>query len=83
MIKRPKYAILADKLIKNILETQQPTNTRFFTEKELAHKYSVSRSTVRAALSELEDLKLIAKAKNVGYYVTYDPGMLAHYRVQR
>ena len=33
MIKRPKYAILADKLIKNILETQQPTNTRFFTEK--------------------------------------------------
>lgn len=47
MTKRPKYAILADKLIKNILETQQPTNTRFFTEKELAHKYSVSRSTVR------------------------------------
>ena len=73
MTKRPKYAILADKLIKNILETQQPTNTRFFTEKELAHKYSVSRSTVRAALSELEDLKLIAKAKNVGYYVTYEP----------
>ena len=51
MIKRPKYAILADKLIKNILETQQPTNTRYSTEKELAHKYSVSRSTVRAALS--------------------------------
>lgn len=63
MIKRPKYAILADKLIKNILETQQPTNTRFFTEKELAHKYSVSRSTVRAALSELEDLKWSPKLK--------------------
>lgn len=73
MSNRPKYAMIADQLIQLILNKEKTTNERFFTEKELALKFAVSRSTIRAALSELEDLKFIAKEKNVGYYVSYEP----------
>ncbi|MBD5068913.1 MAG: GntR family transcriptional regulator [Lactobacillus sp.] len=70
---RPKYSQIADQLIQLIVSEKQQLNTRFFTENELSKKYNVSRSTIRAALNELEDLKFITKAKNTGYYVSYEP----------
>ena len=41
-------------------------------EHQLAEKYQVSRGTVRSALSELQQLELIATHAGVGSFVTFD-----------
>ncbi|MCG8515237.1 MAG: GntR family transcriptional regulator [Halanaerobiales bacterium] len=61
------YKIIADDLIKKINTGE--LDKKIGTEKELAGKYDVSRSTIRQALKELEKLGLIKRLLGKGTFV--------------
>ena len=65
----PKYQILADVIRKNIEEGQYPDGYALKTEFELTEQYSMSRQTVRQALSVLEKEGLIERKRGSGTYV--------------
>lgn len=65
----PLYDQLVDLLIKTI-ETEMNTDDRVPSEREICEKYGVSRTTVRAALNELEELGYIYKRHGKGTYVS-------------
>lgn len=64
-----KYTELASWLRKNIESNVYINGTQIPTEMELATMFSVSRDTVRQAISKLEDEGLLTRIKGSGTYV--------------
>ena len=65
----PYYLQLKRILIRDI-ETNRAEGDLLPSESEMCHAYSVSRTVVRQALSELENEGLVLKVKGKGTYVT-------------
>ena len=66
-----RHQVLAS--LKNTIESGDiPSGSFLPGENELAREFSVSRGTIRSALSELEDQKLIEKRSGIGSLVTFD-----------
>jgi GntR family transcriptional regulator len=73
----PRQPLLKHEHIAQVLEGEirrgsMPRGRRLPGETELAERFSVSRNTVRAALSELGASGLIATRSGKGSFVTYD-----------
>jgi GntR family transcriptional regulator of arabinose operon len=64
-----RYTELAHKLLQQIATTGMQPGERLGTEDELAHKHSVSRVTVRAALSLLERDGYIDRKRALGTFI--------------
>ena len=62
-VKIPLYYQLAQTLSKQI-EAEMAANDKLASEKEIGEEYSVSRTTVRLALSELERKGYIGSGAN-------------------
>jgi GntR family transcriptional regulator len=67
-----KHERIAQVLEGEIRRGSMPHGRRLPGETALAERFSVSRNTVRAALSELGDAGLIATRSGKGSFVTYD-----------
>ena len=68
--KRPRYLAIKSELLARIERGTWPIGYRLPTEKELEEQYSVSRGTVRQALSELEHEGLLEVRHGSGAYVS-------------
>lgn len=69
---RLKHEIVADEIAEAIRSGDLRTGSRLAGENELAQKFSVSRGTVRRALSELSQRDLIDTRTGSGSFVTFD-----------
>ena len=72
MERQPLYARIADQLCRDITSGRYAVGTVLPAEPDLAAMLNVSRSTVRAALSSLENRKLVSRKKNAGTRVESD-----------
>ena len=68
--KQPLYVTVYDKLFKMIDEGNFPNDSRLPSEPELAKRLGVSRSTLRQALSLLQDDGLIKNIRGKGNFIT-------------
>jgi len=62
----PRYVALMKQLLNDISSGLYPVGGSLPGELELAEKYGVSRSTVRAALDEIQSLGLISRRRRAG-----------------
>lgn len=72
MERQPLYARIADQLSQDIASGRYAVGTVLPPEPDLAALLNVSRSTVRAALTSLENRKLVSRKKNAGTRVESD-----------
>lgn len=63
---RPRYALLAERLMQDIANEVYPVGAQLPTEAELCNQYNVSRHTVREAIRRVQDLGLVASRQGVG-----------------
>lgn len=63
---KPRYMLLADALLGEILNGAYPVGSKLPTEHELCRRYGVSRYTVRGAMRRLAALGLITRRKSIG-----------------
>ncbi|WP_349972710.1 GntR family transcriptional regulator [Pseudomonas caspiana] len=61
-----RYAVVAKDLIEGIASGRYPVGTLLPTEFELCELYEVSRHTVRAAITQLQNQGLVSRRKRVG-----------------
>lgn len=61
-----RWAIIAKLLTQRIVQGEYPVGTVLPNELELAEQFGVSRSTVRAALGELQQVGMISRRRNAG-----------------
>lgn len=61
-----RYAQVAHELTEAISSGRYPIGSLLPTEMELAEQFAVSRSTIRAAMQELQNTGLISRRKSVG-----------------
>jgi len=66
---KPRYAELAQQMIREIGAGKFAVGTALPSELELSAQYGVSRSTVRSALQVVQDLGLISRRKRAGIRV--------------
>jgi GntR family transcriptional regulator len=59
-----------DILVERILDGVYPPGSKLPPENELRAEFSVSRSTIRTAVSRLEDRKLVHRQRGVGTYIS-------------
>lgn len=69
MRKQPLYDQLCDHLKAKIEEDLKPGD-RLMSERDLAERYGLSRTTVRLALTELESLGLVVRRQGQGTFVS-------------
>lgn len=69
---RLKHEAVADEIADAIRSGELRTGSRLAGENELAQKFSVSRGTIRRALSELAQRDLIDTRTGSGSFVTFD-----------
>ncbi|MEF9879634.1 MAG: GntR family transcriptional regulator [Clostridia bacterium] len=69
----PKYQFVADALRRDIATGLYNDGETLLTELELSSKYSVSRQTIRQAISLLESDGLVIRRRGSGTYVTHGP----------
>lgn len=63
---RTRYAQVARDLAEAIASGLHPVGSLLPTEMELAEQFAVSRSTIRAAMQELQNTGLVSRRKSVG-----------------
>ena len=66
---RPRYQIIADELISDILAGKYPVGSMMPTEHELCERFDVSRYTVREALRQLREMGLVSMRRGSGTLV--------------
>lgn len=64
-----RYAELAEVLARRIAEDRYVVGSVMPTEKELVEEFNTSRHTVRAALKQLQDLRLVSRRRGSGTVV--------------
>ena len=67
--KQPLYDQLVD-LLSEKIENEMSPGDMLPSERELASKYGLSRTTVRLAMSELEELGLVTRKHGKGTFVS-------------
>lgn len=63
---RKRYIVVANSLIRNIVDGEYVVGSLLPTELELSERYGVSRHTIRAALAVLQEHGYISRRKSVG-----------------
>lgn len=76
MARVPIYRMIADDLVAQIRSGELPVSSQLPSEAELAQRYGVSRMTVRQAMDQLENAKLVVRHRGSGSYVRDVPGHL-------
>ena len=66
---------ILDILIERILDGFYPPGSKLPPENQLREEFDVSRSTIRTAVSRLEDRKLIHRQRGVGTYISIQPNI--------
>ncbi|MEX5669144.1 winged helix-turn-helix domain-containing protein, partial [Pseudomonas neuropathica] len=61
-----RYAVVAKSLLEGISSGRYPVGSLLPTEFELCELYEVSRHTVRAAITQLQNQGLVSRRKRVG-----------------
>ena len=69
----PRYAVIASTLRSDIKEGRLPAGVQFPSERKLMSRFGVSRSTVRAAISQLRSEGMVVVEQGAGSFVR-DPG---------
>lgn len=69
--KTPKYAFLVNWIKQQVVDNQLKAGERFYSETELAEKFSMSRQTVRQAVGILEQAGYLERRRGSGTYVAY------------
>ena len=64
-----RYAKISEILTRRIADQQYPVGGPMPTEKALAEEFGVSRHTIRAAMRQLQDLRLISRRRGSGTIV--------------
>lgn len=64
-----------DILIERILDGIYPPGSKLPPENQLRDEFNVSRSTIRTAISRLEDRKLVHRQRGVGTYISSQPNI--------
>jgi len=64
-----------DILIERILDGDYPPGSKLPPENQLRDEFNVSRSTIRTAISRLEDRKLVHRQRGVGTYISSQPNI--------
>lgn len=67
-----KYELVYNEVKDKIIRGELKGGALIGTEKEICHKYKVSRITVRRALEELEKEELIKRIHGIGSFVKFD-----------
>jgi GntR family transcriptional regulator len=74
-----RQASLADQvleiLIERIVDGVYPPGSKLPPENQLREEFNVSRSTIRTAVSRLEDRKLVHRQRGVGTFITRQPNI--------
>ena len=73
MARVPIYRVIADDLLAQITSGELPVASQLPSEAEMASRYGVSRMTVRQAMDQLENLKVIVRHQGSGSYVRDAP----------
>lgn len=68
-VSSPRYQILAEQLLHEIVDGQFEVGSYLPTEAELRHQYNVSRFTARGAIKILQDRGLVVTRRGVGTQV--------------
>jgi GntR family transcriptional regulator len=66
----PLYMQIRDTLAERIQSGELPPDTRISSERDLSREYSVSRMTVRQAITDLVNLGILTRRRGDGTYVT-------------
>ena len=61
---------ILDILIERIINGIYPPGSKLPPENQLREEFNVSRSTIRTAVSRLEDRKLVHRQRGVGTYIS-------------
>ena len=61
---------ILDILIERIINEVYPPGSKLPPENQLREEFNVSRSTIRTAVSRLEDRKLVHRQRGVGTYIS-------------
>jgi len=69
---RPRYAVVAQALIDDILSGRYPVGTTLPTEQSLCKQFDISRHTAREAIRRLQALGLVTRRAGVGTIVRSD-----------
>jgi len=70
---RPRYAVIADKIVELIVSSHLKAGDHLPTEHRLGEQFGVSRSVVREALKYLSATGLVGLRRGVGVYVADNP----------
>jgi GntR family transcriptional regulator len=73
MARVPIYRVIADDLLAQIASGELPVSSQLPSEAEMAARYGVSRMTVRQAMDQLENAKVIIRHQGSGSYVRDAP----------
>jgi len=65
----PRYAVVAQALIDEILSGRYPVDTKLPTEHALCKQFNISRHTAREALRQLQELGMVSRRAGVGTIV--------------
>lgn len=66
---------ILDILVERILNGVYPPGSKLPPENQLRDEFNVSRSTIRTAVSRLEDRKLVHRQRGVGTYISSQPNI--------
>ncbi len=80
-IKRPIYKQIADQIEKGITSGELSPNQSLPSERELAKKLQVNRSTIVTVYDELESIGLVIRKRGSGTHVSTDIWGLSHKRI--
>ena len=69
---QPRYAVVAEALIEDILSGRYPIGATLPTEHALCKQFDISRHTTREALRRLQELGLVTRRAGVGTQVKSD-----------
>jgi GntR family transcriptional regulator len=64
-----------DILVERIINGVYPPGSKLPPEDQLREDFNVSRSTIRTAISRLEDRKLVHRQRGVGTFISRDPNI--------
>ncbi len=77
MTAQPKYRLIADSLLRDVLSGRYPVGSLLPTESELMGFYGVSRHTVRSAIQNLKSRSIVSSRQGKGSTVISDGSRLA------
>lgn len=74
MEQKPKYVEIMESIKRQIADGELKSGERMYSENELMELFSVSRQTVRHAISKLENEQIVERRRGSGTYICEEKG---------